>query len=462
MIYCITDIETTGGQANSERIIEIAIIKHNGNEVIDTFHTLINPERPIPWFISKLTNITSEMVADAPRFFEVAKQIVDFTEGCIFVAHNVRFDYSFVKKEFHDLGFNFQRKRLCTVRLSRKLIHGQPSYSLGKLCSNLGIELKNAHRAIGDATATAELFDRMIKSNSEVAILTLIEDEIKAALIPAPIPKSLIDGLPEQTGVYFFHDQDGKVIYVGKSTNIKKRILQHFQVDLQTAKALNFKNAIADVTCEVTGSELVALLYESDLIKRIKPLYNTAQRRTIFAYGIFHFTDANGYINFQARRLADASKPLFPVSSALAAKEILFNMVEKHHLCQKLCHIYKTREGCFQQAINNCFGACIGAESAESYNARASQIVAYYSFKEPNFIIVGKGRNAEEQSVVLVENGIYQGFGYLDNSEPADFETIKSHITHYADNRDIQQILRGHLKKPGHDRVVVIPKNINT
>ena len=177
MKYAIVDIETTGGQSPADRITEIAIIIHDGEKIIDEFTSLINPERRIPYFVSRLTGISDEMVMDAPRFFEVAKKIVEITEDCIFVAHNVQFDYQFIRQEFKSLGFNYSRDYTCTVRLSRKLLPGHASYSLGKLCNSLGIALENRHRAFGDALATAKLFELLLKSDENGFIEQSIKSE---------------------------------------------------------------------------------------------------------------------------------------------------------------------------------------------------------------------------------------------------------------------------------------------
>lgn len=458
MLYTIIDIETTGGQPSQDKITEIAMVKHDGTRIIDEYSTLLNPNRPITWYVSKLTGITDEMVAKAPQFYEVARKIVEFTEGCIFVAHNVRFDYSFIKKEFHALGFNFHRKRLCTVRLGRKLIPGQPSYSLGTLCQNLGIEITDRHRALGDAKATAVLFEMMLRRHDEKALIPYLEDEIKASLVPSQIPNNLINRLPEETGVYFFHDADGKIIYIGKSTNIRKRVIQHFAIDLNSKKEMELKNSIADIDYQITGSELVALLLESDLIKKLKPIMNRAQRRSVFPYGLFSSKDENGYITFEVKRISENAQPLTQLGTALAAKSFLQHFTSELGLCQKLNHLYKTQTCCFEYTVHQCKGACIGQEPVEEYNARAKMLINRYAFKHPNFIIVGKGRNTDEQSVVFVENSIYKGFGFIDKTQPADWQTLKDCIQYRMDNKDIQQILRQHLKKLGGDKVVLLPK----
>ncbi|MCC9166965.1 exonuclease domain-containing protein [Pontibacter harenae] len=470
-LYAIIDIETTGSQPAQDRITEVAIFIHDGQQIVDKYNTLINPQRPIPFYISQLTGITDEMVQDAPKFYEVAKEIVEFTDGKVFVAHNVRFDYSFIKKEFADLGYTFQRKTLCTVRLSRSLIPGLPSYSLGKLCKSIDIDLQQRHRAIGDAEATAKLFDKLIKINRPVidgtmpSVATkeseqLIKDEIKTSLLPPAINKEQVDALPTVPGVYYFHNEQGEVIYVGKSKNIRKRIVQHFNIDYKSRKSLDFKNQIADITYELMGNELVALLFESAEIKRMKPQYNRQQRRSVFNTGIFAYEDGNGYkrLTFGSVNKADNVNmtPIIALSNQFKAKGFLFHKVEKFNLCQKLSGLYKTNGACFDYQVHQCKGACIGLESPEEYNARVDEAIGSFSFEHSSFVIIGKGRTWEEKTVVVVENGTYLGFGFIDEYFSGQgIEDFKGVIKRYNDNKDVQQIIRGHMRGKHKDKVIV-------
>ena len=468
-LYAIVDIETTGGQPSQDKITEIAIFIHDGKQVVDKYSTLINPQRPIPYFISQLTGITDEMVRDAPKFYEVAKEIVEFTDGKVFVAHNVRFDYSFIKKEFADLGYTFQRKTLCTVRLSRSLIPGLPSYSLGKLCKSIDIPLNQRHRAIGDAEATAKLFDKLIKLNRPVVdgnmhmaaeTTQVLKQEIKTSLLPPDISKEQMDALPMVPGVYYFHNAQGEVIYVGKSINIKKRIIQHFNIDYKSRKSLDFKNSIADISFELMGNELVALLFESAEIKRMKPKYNRQQRRSVFNTGIFAYTDDNGYkrLTFGSINKADniSMTPVIALSNHFKAKGFLFHKVGKYNLCQKLCDLYKTTGACFDYQVHQCNGACIGKESPEEYNQRVDAALDSFTYEHNTFVILGKGREPGEKSVVVIEYGTYLGFGFVDETFSAsNLEDFKDAITRYNDNKDIQQIIRGYMRGKHKDKVIV-------
>lgn len=465
-MYAIIDIETTGGQPTQDRITEIAIFIHDGDKVVDQYNTLINPERPIPFFITQLTGITDDMVREAPRFHEVAKDIVQFTEGKVFVAHNVRFDYSFIKKEFADLGFNYQRKTLCTVRLSRSLMPGLPSYSLGKLCKSVDIDLQMRHRAIGDAEATAKLFDKLIKIN-ELAIVNsgdaltekskkFISNEMRTSLLPPAISRAQIDALPEAPGVYYFYDEQGEVIYVGKSINIRKRVTQHFNIDVKSRKSIEFKNRITDISYELMGNELVALLFESDEIKRLKPFYNRQQRRSVFSSGIYTYYDQNGYKRLTFQKVSADNPPIIALSNHFKSKDFLYHKVAKFNLCQKLCDLYKTKGACFDYQVHQCKGACVNQESPEEYNARVDQAIESFTYEHDSFVIIGKGREAGERTIVCVDNGRYLGFGFVDETFSAsNREDFRGAIKPFNDNKDIQQIIRGFLRTKHRDKVIV-------
>ncbi|MGV3540428.1 MAG: exonuclease domain-containing protein [Rufibacter sp.] len=464
-MYAIVDIETTGSQPAEDRITEIAIFIHDGNQVVDQFHSLINPGRSIPFFISQLTGITDEMVRDAPKFHEVAKQIVQITEGNVFVAHNVRFDYSFLKKEFADLGFTFQRKTLCTVRLSRKLMPGLPSYSLAKLCQSVGIPLQMRHRAIGDAEATSVLFDRLLKIDTDKVNdhqedkpegKSAISKEIKTSLLPPAISREMVDALPLEAGVYYFHDEHGEIIYVGKSKSIRKRIIQHFNIDFKSKKSIEFKNRIASITYERTGSELVALLFESDEIKKRKPYYNRAQRRSVYHSGIYSYYDQDGYLRLTFQKSKTAVAPLLTMANQFQAKNFLFSRVAKYNLCQKLCDLYKSNGACFDYQVHQCNGACVGKESPEEYNKRVLQAVDAFRYDHDSFVIIGRGRSHDEKSVVVVDNGCYLGFGYVDETFSASsLDDFRSVIKPYNDNKDTQQIIRGYLRTKHSDKILI-------
>lgn len=390
------------------------------------------------------------MVRNAPPFYAIAKEVVELTQDAVFVAHNVRFDYGFIKAAFRELGYMYQRKTLCTVRLSRSTFKGLPSYSLGRLCESLGIRVKDRHRALGDAEATAILLSRIIERQG-IPKNDWIAAETVKTVIPPLLPESVLHSIPENvTGVYYFHNQHGYVIYVGKALDIKKRLMQHFAMTgKDSSKAIQMKAEIADIKFVETGNELLALLLESDEIKRIKPIYNVMQKksRPVPFFGIFTEYDAHGYINFSIRKLKEGDEPMSTADNVHSARELLQMMVERYRLCLSKCDLHNMPGPCFNFHLHKCEGACLNSEAAEDYNARALEAIGRHSFQRESFMILGKGRRENEQSVVCVERGQYKGFGYIDiDSGEPDIELMRSSIKPYPHNRDIQQILCTYLR----------------
>lgn len=436
-MFAIIDIETCGGkfEFRKGRITEICILKHDGLSVIEKFTTLINPDCHISGYFSGLTGITNEMVADAPRFHEIAPKILEMTEGCIFVAHNVGFDYGFIKDEFNSLGYKYKRDTLCTVRLSRKLMPGRISYSLGHLCASLGIEIFGRHRAEGDAVATALLFDLLIRLKGQhPQYKNMGVEEIMTRRIDK-IKHYILNKLPEECGVYYFLDKQGQIIYIGKSTNMYSRAQGHFNSEIQKSKKM--LNDLYNVDFVTTGSELIALLLESEEIKKHKPKYNRARKSETFTHCIDYFTDKHGIVNFKIVPFEESKTPLLSFNTYLSARERIDTWIDTHDLCLRYCGLTGEEAICFNHQIKKCNGICAEEEDVSVYNYRCNGILEKYLFKQKNFAILDKGRVAGEYSVVLVEGGRYKGFGYYDSHEqvsnPDDFRGFVKTATYYPD-----------------------------
>lgn len=439
-LFAVIDIETTGLSAGKEKITEIAILLHDGIQVVEEFSSLIHPERKIPYYITQLTGINDQMVAGAPKFYELARKIVEMTDNAIVVGHNVRFDYSFLRSEFQSLGYDFQRNTLDTLKLCRKLIPGLPGYSLAKICAALNIPHHQKHRALGDATATATLLSRLL------ALENGCGDNIPKVEAES-FNHRLTASLPEAHGVYYLYDTDDKLIYVGKANNIKSRVLQHLNNN-STRKAGEMKQHIAHVDFELCGNELISLLLESDEIKKHKPLFNRKQKRASFTYGLFHFLNEDGYLCLKTGKIVSGSNPETSYSSAIEAREHLFFLTEQFELCQRLNGIYPGHSTCFHVQIGRCKGACCGREKPETYNERAYAALIQFRFEHPSFYLFDVGRSPEEVAVVKVENGVFRGFGF------APIELLNNRLTEaddfirfYPDNRDVRQIIRLYLRK---------------
>jgi len=445
-MYAIIDVETTGGNFVNERLTEIAVYLHDGTRIVDEFSTLLNPEQPIPYMITRITGISNEMVANAPRFCEVARKIVEMTEGATFVGHNASFDYNFIRHEFKRLGYNYRRPTICTVKLSRKLLPGKQSYSLGKLCQEIGITIENRHRAAGDALATTRLLELLLQADRSA-----IENQSGYGI------PDIVKEVPEETGVYYLHDDQGKIIYIGKSNNMFERLVQHFRNN-ETVKAVEMRSRVAAVSYEITGSELIALLLESSEIKKHKPLYNRAQRRSIFSSGLYEFTDEQGYRRLYIGRNLNGHQPVTSFTTFEHARKYLYGIVEKFELCQKLCGLYDTDGSCFHYGIKQCRGACSGKELPEQYNRRVDAAIKTSGFHDPDFFILERGHHNEELAVVKIAGGRYVGFGYTDVTDTGT-ESLHDCIKTFDDNRDTRQIIRNYLKKNPRTRIVKIHNN---
>ena len=447
--YAIIDVETTGGVARYERITEIAVVLHDGSQVLDTFSTLINPERSIPWNITQITGITDEMVAHAPKFFEVAKQIVELTEDAIFVAHNVSFDFSFIREEFARLGYTYSRKQLCTVRLSRKVFPGLPSYSLSNLKRHFGIYAEKSHRALDDTLATVELFEKILAAQQgSDKVKTLINHGVRETKLPQNITLERLHAAPEACGVYYLHDEQGEVIYVGKSINIRKRLFEHFAD--QSPKGEKMRLGVADFSFEITGSELVALLLESAEIKSRQPRINRALRRRQYSGAIFTYTDQNGYCCLVAGKRTQRNAlqlelvAEFPkLDNARAHLDIICRQFE---LCSKLCNLDSHDNACFHYSIKKCFGACIGEETPEPYNERVGEALAIlHRGLTGNFFLMEHGRQEDEKAVVAVQEGKYLGFGFVDSTSRLGTEDLLEAVNLPLADPDAPRIIRGYL-----------------
>ncbi|MDA3823433.1 MAG: exonuclease domain-containing protein [Bacteroidales bacterium] len=456
-MYAILDIETTGGSPKVEKITEIAVFFFNGEKVVDEWSTLINPEKNIPHFITGLTGISNEMVADAPKFYEIAKELVERTEGCIVVGHNVNFDYGFIKSEFNRLGFEYNRETMCTVKLSKKIIPGHKSYSLGKICAELGIEIKGRHRAAGDALATVELFELLQKTSESKggSIDQHLPSALKYKNLNGNLSVADIESLPDKAGTYYFYDERNTLLYIGKSISIKKRVLSHLGNN-DTKRAMEMHARIASISFDLTGSELIALLKESEEIKNNKPLYNRTQRRSLSHWGLYEDMDQFGYTTLKLAKVSDMLEPpVTAFNNKSEARETLSKLVEKHWLCQKLCGLYVTDGACFHFGIRQCNGACVQQEAVKDYNKRVEELLSKYKLDQGNMLIIDQGRNPNERSIIRIEKGMYLGYGYISIDEGyLGIDQMLDCVNPALDNRDVRQILSSWLRKNKVEKIL--------
>jgi DNA polymerase-3 subunit epsilon len=448
-LYAILDIETTGGKYNEEGITEIAIYKFDGHQIVDQFCSLVNPERNIQPFVVNLTGINNQMLRNAPKFHEVAKRIIEITDDCTIVAHNAQFDNRILTTEFERLGYPFEKNMLCTVELSKKLIPDLPSYSLGKLVRSLGIPITDRHRAQGDAKATVELFKLLLEKDIEKIIISdTIKKDPKRQLEPKLI--DIIESAPTTTGVYYMHRKNGKIIYVGKSKNIKKRLIQHFTNDNKKSKKIQLE--VVSVSYEETGNDLIAQLKESQEIKKLKPLFNHTLKRNIFQSQLYSYIDDNGYINLRIEKVSTEQEEekniITTFTNYQQAKNLLYKITDEFNLCQKLNHLEKTEGGCFNHGLKMCHGACIDLETPVDYNTRVQKFIDKSRYEFEDMLLIDKGRSIQEHSVILIKNGTYRGYGFFNlNFQINNPEVLKSIINPMENNRDTQHIIQGYLRK---------------
>tara|TARA_R110000764_G_scaffold74800_3_gene151457 strand:+ start:122 stop:1486 length:1365 start_codon:yes stop_codon:yes gene_type:complete len=446
-LYTIIDIETTGNGVKGNRITEISIFKYDGHEVIDEFTSLVNPQCPIPAFITGLTGIDNDMVRNAPLLEEIIPQINAITADTIFVAHSVNFDYNVIKNEFKLLGHDFSRKKLCTVRLSRKLLPGYNSYSLGKLTAALGIPLTDRHRARGDAHATVLLFHKLLRAeNSEKVFKLFLNSKSQEATLPPGLPKEEYLKLPTTPGVYYFKDQKGKIIYVGKAKNIKKRVLGHFY-DKKT-KEITLCAETTSLDFEETGNELIALLKESAEIKHHYPKYNSAQKRSIQQYGIFSYEDRNGIIHLAFNKIKMTPNPLAICYSPTEARQYLETLCSTFELCPKYCHLQENVAVCSHYKIKQCIGICSDLQMINEYNDRVKDALTSLKEVQTDVFIKIKGRTADENAFVFIQENNYSGYGFVPKEtpiqQPKDLETF---IVRQKNTLETQRIIESYLRQ---------------
>ncbi len=377
----IVDIETTGGNAMYGRIIDIAVIRIERGKVVKRFQTLVNPDRFIPHEIEQLTGITNEDVAHAPMFHSIARELFKTLDGAIFVAHNARFDYGFIKNEFRRLSREFSAKCLCTVKLSRKLFPQHRNHDLSSILSRHEIVCEERHRAMGDAQAVLD-FLSIVQQETTHELLTLAVNAIlKTSSVPPHLDKETIDSLPETPGVYLFYGKQGELLYVGKSVCIRDRVMSHFSGDNRSGKEMEIAQQVSRIETRQTTGELGALLLESQLIKELRPMYNVAARRQHDLVLARRVMTETGHAGIELEKTHDVEidleSPIMAIFKNLKqAKEYLAVIAKEFRLCQKLLGLQQTSSYCFAYHLHSCLGACMNEEDAATYNNRVEQAFA--------------------------------------------------------------------------------------
>jgi DNA polymerase III subunit epsilon len=446
-MYAIVDIETTGGYAAAHGITEISIHVFDGHKVVEIYETLVNPQQPIPYYIQSMTGITDDMVKDAPLFEEVAEKVYELLHNKIFVAHNVNFDYSFIKSHLAASNFILNSKKLCTVRLSRKIFPGFPSYSLGNLCHSLGITINDRHRAGGDTEATVKVFQLLLQNDKELVIEKSLSKGSKEQVLPPNVPKEQFDMLPYTPGVYYFHNEKGKIIYVGKAKNIRYRVNSHFSNNSQSRQKQNFLRYTYSISFQPCATELMAHILESTEIKKLWPIFNYSQKNAESVYGIFLYEDQNGYYRLAIEKNKKHLKPVHTFHYLADGHSILRKLIREYNLCPKLCFLQRDNTRCEGIKEKYCYGACELEENTNQYNGRVEKAIESLSTK-PSFAIMDDGLNGEERSCILIWEGKFYGMGYIpSDAQISDPEELKNLLTPYKENLFIRNIVTGYAAR---------------
>jgi DNA polymerase III subunit epsilon len=444
-VYAIVDIETTGGHASSNGITEIAIILHNGVEEEGRYETLLNPGMALPRYITALTGITNKMLIRAPRFEDVAHQVYNLLQGRIFVAHNVNFDYSFIRHHLSACGYDLHQRKLCTVRMSRKIFPGLRGYSLGKLCLAFSIPNEQRHRAMGDAQATARLFSTLLANDHAGIVSQMLKAGSRESYLPMHLDAAAIDQLPLTPGVYYFHNNKDKVIYVGKAVNLRKRVTSHFSNNAPSRRKQELIQQVHRISFEECGSDFTASLLESLEIRRRWPAFNSSQKRVEVRYGLYGYEDQRGILRLAIERKRRGHQPLYSFSMLTEGHALLRRLVDTYRLCPRFCCLQTSEDRCPGSALAKCAGICDGREPILTYNERVREATGSLGKDLPSFVIREKGRTGQEQCVALMDRGVFYGYGFLEANQPLpEKDSLKDMLTPCTDNDYIRSLMIRH------------------
>lgn len=408
------DIETSGSNYTRSSIIEIAAIRVEQGRITEEYRSLINPGTSLPTWITNLTGITDDDLVQAPYFDDIAYQLHKILDGAIFVAHNVQFDHSYVKRQLEQAGYTFRPPLLCTVRLSRALYPQHRSHSLESLIHRHQLGFANRHRAYDDAAAIKQFAELAYQEHGAEQFAAAVAQQLKTQSLPANLAPTKMDELKNEPGVYVFKDDAGRPLYVGKSVAIRSRVLSHFSDAKHNTKELRMAMTTHDIETIPATNELEALLLESEMVKNLAPIHNRKLRRVTSYYIVEKQLDEQGYatLTFESRPLQptdDFNQIMGLYTSKAKLKNALITKLKTFELCPKLMGLENYKGACFLYQLHKCHGACIGKESPEQYNERFDLAMSHskletWPFQSAIAVDTGKG-----DSVVL-NNWVVTGY----------------------------------------------------
>lgn len=456
------DVETDGKSHVGGHVIEVAALRYESGKLTRSVTSLVNPGGRLPPFITQLTGITDDMVATAPTFDTIADELLEIFSGAVMVAHNARFDYSFLRSEFMRLGMTFAPPMICTVKLSRALYPDQRRHRLADLIERHGLSVTARHRAYDDAVALAQ-FMKIVRTNHELdTVHAVINGQVRRPSIPRYIDRSEIDALPNGPGVYLFEDESGMPLYIGKSIHIKKRVMSHFIRDTSEYREFKISQAIRHISFRETPGELAALLLESHLIKTLSPLYNRRLRRQRKLVVTKRTQNELGYDTLfrdelDMAEVHDRELILATHVNRSMAQETLLSAVKTFDLCPKLCGLEKSKKACFSYHLGKCRGACVGKEPAELYNARVAVAftqkgIAPWPYQGP--VVVSEKVDHDERQGFVVDDWIINGTVKQATDSDPYYEPYEGVF-----DLDAYQILRSYIVRYG-ERLHIAPYNV--
>lgn len=438
MKYAIVDIETTG---KTQRITEIAIVRYEDNQKLDEYVQLINPQEKLPYYITQLTGITDEMLEDQPTFDEVAHEIYQRLQGQVFVAHHVNFDLPIVTQHLKTCEIPFKPKKMCTVRLSRKLIPGHQSYSLGKLCQALGIAINGRHRALGDALATGKVWELFYNNPMYQDVFQeALRPPKGVAALPGNLPLADYEKLPERPGVYYFLNKKMDILYIGKAVNLKKRVLSHFRS--KSKSKITMCRETAHIDFEETGTELLALIVENLAIKKHWPRYNRASKKFSPRLGITSFKNRKGLIQLGYNQLRLISHPMAEFYSEGECIKFLTNLCMDYQLCPKYCQLVGASAQCQDYYLHIPCDYCADTIDEVEYNQRVQMAIDSITQELKTEVVWLKGRTQDEKAFIWIDYGIFRGYGFVPVDETIQsYQDLEAYVISAKSNPEIQGMI---------------------
>ena len=456
------DIETTGLSVIRDRVIEVGLLRIENNKLVQTYQTLVNPEMYISPLIEQMTGISKSNLENAPTFGDIQRNLHELLDDAVFVAHNVRFDYGFLRNEFKRFGKSFSSKHFCTAKLSRKLFPHHKHHNLDSIIERFGLSCQRRHRAFDDAKVLWDFFQKLQTEIQPEVLEQALSMGLKRPSLPLGLSVKNIEKLPESPGVYIFYGDKEVPLYVGKSKNIKERVLSHFSNDHISSREMQMSQQIQRIETIVTSGELGALIKESSLIKQMQPIYNRVLRISRKLILLKRSQNKEGYFTITMQTVtaieySEIEDIIGIYRSQRQAKNFLIDQAKRYSLCEKLLNIEKSNGACFGYRLQKCKGACIHEEKSYAYNIRFIQAFTQYKLKawpfEGPIAIKEKNDFDDTEESIIIDKWCLVG-----NLKMQNDMVLKTEVNKPFD-LDIYKILLRYLLEPKNHKHIHQLKN---